>query len=68
MIWWMEGAAPRFARLVQLTILPFHSTNLDVPALMSAAGLQKFREASTWFWRRWDHLIHCSWKKLPRFH
>jgi hypothetical protein len=39
----MEGAAPRSARLPQVTILPFHSTSLDVPALLSAAGLQKFK-------------------------
>lgn len=42
-IWWMEGAAPRYARLAEMVILPFHSASVDFAALLSSAGLEKFR-------------------------
>ena len=40
-IWWMRGAAPHSARLPERTVLPFQSASLDLPALLSAGGLQK---------------------------
>ncbi len=39
-IWWMQGGAPHSARLPEVKVLPFHSGNLDVSALLSTAGLQ----------------------------
>ena len=41
-IYWMEGAAPHSARLRPLTLLPYQTQSLDVPALLSASGLQNF--------------------------
>jgi hypothetical protein len=41
-LWWMEGGAPRSAQLPQFTVLPHHTQSMDLPALMSGAGLRNF--------------------------
>jgi hypothetical protein len=41
-IYWMAGAAARSTRLRSLTLPPFQTQRLDVPALLTAAGLPNF--------------------------
>lgn len=41
-LWWMQAGAPRSAQLPQVTIAPHRTLNLNVPALIAAAGLQNF--------------------------
>lgn len=41
-LWWMEGAAPRSATLPAVTVPPKQAQNLDVPSLLSNAGLGNF--------------------------
>lgn len=40
-LWWMQGSA-RSAALPQITIAPHQTQNLDIPALLGAAGLRNF--------------------------
>lgn len=40
--WWMAGISPQSARLMQFTLQPQQALSLDVPSLLSAAGLKNF--------------------------
>jgi len=39
-IWWMQSGAPRSAQLPQLTLGAHQTTRLDMPALLTTAGLK----------------------------
>lgn len=41
-IYWMEGGNARFSQLPAIKLEPYQTQSLDVPALLSAAGLQNF--------------------------
>ena len=41
-IYWMEGGNARSSRLETMKLLPYQTQSLDVPALLSLAGLQNF--------------------------
>jgi hypothetical protein len=41
-VWWMAAGAPHSAQLGQVTIAPHQTLNLNVPALIAAAGLQNY--------------------------
>ncbi len=41
-IYWMVNGTARSARLQAITLLPYQTESLDVPALLSLAGLQNF--------------------------
>jgi hypothetical protein len=41
-LWWMQAAVPHSAPLPALTVLPGRTQNLDVPSLLSLAGLKNF--------------------------
>jgi hypothetical protein len=40
--WWMEGGAPRSAKLPQVSLLPHETKGLDLVSLLSEAGLKNF--------------------------
>jgi Big-like domain-containing protein len=42
MVYWMEGSRSRSASLPPLTILPYHTVNLNLGSLLSGAGLGDF--------------------------
>ncbi len=42
-IWWMEGGQPQSAALPQVALAPHQTQQLDLPALLTAAGLKDFR-------------------------
>ncbi len=41
-LWWMSGGSPQSATLPQMTLSPHQTVNLNVPALLAAAGLKNF--------------------------
>jgi len=41
-LWWMEGSMPHSAKLQQLSLPPYNSRNLNLPELISKAGLKNF--------------------------
>jgi hypothetical protein len=41
-LWWMEGGAAKTAALSQLTLAPFQSKDLGVPALLAQVGLKGY--------------------------
>jgi hypothetical protein len=41
-LWWMVGIVPHSASLASLTVAPYQTVNLNVPALLAAAGLKDY--------------------------
>ncbi|HEY1575942.1 MAG TPA: hypothetical protein VGF82_02600, partial [Terracidiphilus sp.] len=41
-LWWMQGTAPKSFQLSQFRLLPFETRTLDVPSMLTAAGLKDF--------------------------
>jgi Bacterial Ig-like domain (group 2) len=41
-LWWMEGAGPHSARPGLVQLAPYQTQSLNLPALLSAAGLKNF--------------------------
>src|SRR5262249_24361103 len=41
-LWWMEGSVPHSAKLPPYTLSAYRTQNLDMPALLSQAGLKNF--------------------------